>query len=57
MVDALTGKSEVIKLDQVPEFIDGAVSPETVSLQNSYFGNYVHGFGIVCLVKGCKDSF
>ena len=25
-------------------FIDGAVSPETVSLQNSYYGNYVHGF-------------
>lgn len=44
LVDALTGKSEVIKLDQIPEFIDGAVSPETVSLQNSYFGNYVHGF-------------
>ncbi|MFF2179491.1 hypothetical protein ACFVT8_24015 [Lysinibacillus sp. NPDC058147] len=44
LVDALTGKSEVIKLKDVPEFIDGAVSPETVSLQNSYFGNYVHGF-------------
>ncbi|MFJ8460930.1 hypothetical protein ACIQ57_17565 [Lysinibacillus xylanilyticus] len=44
LVDALTGKSEVIKLADVPEFIDGAVSPETVSLQNSYFGNYVHGY-------------
>lgn len=44
LVDALSGKSEVIKLQDVPEFIDGAVSPETVSLQNSYFGNYVHGF-------------
>ncbi|MFE3577371.1 hypothetical protein [Lysinibacillus sp. NPDC059133] len=44
LVDALSGKSEVIKLEDVPEFIDGAVSPETVSLQNSYFGNYVHGF-------------
>ncbi|MGE7912013.1 hypothetical protein [Lysinibacillus xylanilyticus] len=44
LVDALTGKSEVIKLEDVPEFIDGAVSPETVSLQNSYFGNYVHGY-------------
>lgn len=51
LVDALTGKSEVVKLDAIPEFIDGAVSPETVSLQNSYFGNYVHGFGTVCLVK------
>jgi len=44
LVDALTGKSEVVKLEDAPEFIDGAVSPETVSLQNSYFGNYVHGF-------------
>ncbi len=44
LVDALTGKSEVVKLKDVPAFIDGAVSPETVSLQNSYFGNYIHGF-------------
>lgn len=44
LVDALTGKSETVELDKIPEFIDGAVSPETVSLQNSYFGNYVHGF-------------
>lgn len=44
MVDAATGDSEVLTLDEVPEFIDGAVSPESVSLQNSYFGKYVHGF-------------
>lgn len=44
MVDAETGGSEVLSLDEVPEFIDGAVSPESVSLQNSYFGKYIHGF-------------
>ncbi|MDN4495571.1 hypothetical protein QYB95_18690 [Ureibacillus sp. BA0131] len=44
MVDAATGESKVLTLDEVPEFIDGAVSPESVSLQNSYFGKYVHGF-------------
>lgn len=44
LVDAATGKSEKIALADVPAFIDGAVSPETVSLQNSYYGNYVHGF-------------
>ena len=44
LVDAKTGASEKIATSDVPEFIDGAVSPETVSLQNSYFGNYVHGF-------------
>lgn len=44
LVDALTGKSEIVKLTDVPAFIDGAVSPETVSLQNSYYGKYVHGY-------------
>ncbi|MFE6166662.1 hypothetical protein [Viridibacillus arvi] len=44
MVDAKTGKSQTFVLKDVPAFIDGAVSPEAVSLQNSYFGNYVHGF-------------
>lgn len=44
MVDAATGDSENLTIDEVPEFIDGAVSPEAVSLQNSYFGKYVHGF-------------
>lgn len=31
-------------LKQAPAFIDGAVSPEAVSLQNSYFGKFVHGY-------------
>lgn len=44
MVDALSGKTDKYKLADVPKFIDGAVSPETVSLQNSYYGNYVHGY-------------
>ena len=43
-VDSATGKVEKYALADVPEFIDGAVSPEAVSLQNSYFGNYIHGF-------------
>nr|WP_256928150.1 hypothetical protein [Bacillus sp. F2HM] len=44
VVDAKTGATKKYALDQVPAFIDGAVSPEAVSLQNSYFGNYIHGF-------------
>ncbi|MCH7320343.1 hypothetical protein LZ480_00465 [Solibacillus sp. MA9] len=44
LVDAASGNTEKLALADVPEFIDGAVSPETVSLQNSYYGNYVHGF-------------
>lgn len=44
LVDANTGQSEKLMLADVPAFVDGAVSPEAVSLQNSYYGNYVHGF-------------
>lgn len=44
LVDPENGETEVVKLDDVPAFIDGAVSPESVSLQNSYFGKYVHGY-------------
>ncbi|MEO4053845.1 hypothetical protein [Solibacillus sp. CAU 1738] len=44
MVNAKTGASEQVALADVPSFIDGAVSPESVSLQNSYYGNYVHGY-------------
>ncbi len=44
VMDAKTGKTKAYSLDKAPEFIDGAVAPEAVSLQNSYFGNYVHGF-------------
>ncbi|WP_419960594.1 hypothetical protein [Psychrobacillus sp. BM2] len=43
-VDPATGQTDSYKIADVPAFIDGAVSPETVSLQNSYFGKYVHGF-------------
>ncbi|WP_339253068.1 hypothetical protein NSQ43_03545 [Sporosarcina sp. FSL W8-0480] len=44
MVDPATGELNQYALSEVPEFVDGAVSPEAVSLQNSYFGKYVHGF-------------
>ena len=43
-VDPATGQVEKFTLSEAPEFIDGAVAPEAVSLQNSYFGNYIHGF-------------
>ena len=44
MMDPETGDIEKFPISEVPEFINGAVSPEAVSLQNSYFGNYIHGF-------------
>ena len=44
VVDPATGETESYALADVPAFIDGAVSPEAVSLQNSYYGKYIHGF-------------
>lgn len=44
MINAQTGDLKSYKTKEVPAFIDGAISPEAVSLQNSYFGNYVHGY-------------
>ncbi|MGX9132999.1 hypothetical protein ACWV26_01200 [Rummeliibacillus sp. JY-2-4R] len=44
MIDAETGDSKTYELKDVPEFIDGAISPEAVSRQNEYFGKYVHGY-------------
>ncbi|MBP3041709.1 hypothetical protein J9303_19905 [Bacillaceae bacterium Marseille-Q3522] len=44
VVNPQNGESNAYPLADAPAFIDGAVSPEAVSLQNSYFGNYIHGF-------------
>ncbi|MBV7507766.1 DMT family transporter [Bacillus sp. sid0103] len=44
VVDSKSGEMKEFPLSNVPEFIDGAVSPEAVSLQNSYYGNLIHGF-------------
>lgn len=44
VVNPQNGDIETYALNEVPAFIDGSVAPEVVSLQNSYFGNYVHGF-------------
>ena len=44
VVEPLSGETKSYPLAEVPGFIDGAVSPEVVSLQNSYFGHYIHGF-------------
>jgi hypothetical protein len=43
-VNPKTGETKSYTLEEVPAFIDGAVSPEAVSLQNSYFGKYENGF-------------
>lgn len=44
MVDPKSGDVKKYALADVPKFIDGAVAPEVVSLQNSYYGNYIHGY-------------
>lgn len=44
VVDPANGATKKYALKDAPAFIDGAVSPEAVSLQNSYYGKYIHGF-------------
>ena len=44
VVDPKTGDTKSYLLKDAPEFIDGSVAPEVVSLQNSYYGNYIHGY-------------
>ncbi|MCZ8536841.1 hypothetical protein M9R32_06570 [Paenisporosarcina quisquiliarum] len=44
VVNPQSGDIKTYALNEAPDFIDGAVSPEVVSLQNGYFGKYVHGF-------------
>lgn len=44
MVDPTNGETNDYPLSDIPVFIDGAVSPEAVSLHNSYYGKYIHGF-------------
>lgn len=44
VVDPVSGESTSYPLEDAPDFIDGAVSPESVSLENSYYGNYANGF-------------
>ncbi|MDQ0271454.1 hypothetical protein [Cytobacillus purgationiresistens] len=44
VVDPKSGTTKAYSLKDAPAFIDGAVSPEAVSLHNSYFGNYINGF-------------
>lgn len=44
MVNAQTGQMNSFTLEEIPDFIDGAIAPEVVSLNNSYYGKYEHGF-------------
>ena len=44
VVNPQSGDIKTYGLEEVPDFIDGAISADVVSLQNSYFGNYIHGF-------------
>ena len=49
MVEPANGKTTKYALADVPDFIDGAVSPEAVSLQNSLLN--LTDFGTVNLVN------
>ncbi|KUP09521.1 membrane protein [Bacillus coahuilensis m2-6] len=44
MINPSSGEVSSYTFEETPEFIDGAISPEAVSLQNSYYGNYIEGY-------------
>lgn len=44
VVDPQNGNTNSYTLDNIPAFINGAVSPEAVSAKNSYYGKYSKGF-------------
>ncbi|WP_079708522.1 DNA-binding protein [Paraliobacillus ryukyuensis] len=44
VVDPATGDVSLHDTDQAPDFIDGSVSSELASTENTYFGKYVHGW-------------
>ncbi|WP_335870438.1 DUF3981 domain-containing protein [Bacillus sp. 2205SS5-2] len=44
VVDPQTGITNTYTIKDAPSFIDGVLNHESASLENDYFGYYVHGF-------------
>ncbi|OQM44712.1 DNA-binding protein [Anoxybacillus sp. UARK-01] len=53
VIDPETGKMEMYDTEKAPEFIEGSVSSEIATMENHYFGKYVHGW--LNSVFGKKD--
>ncbi|MFC4404785.1 DNA-binding protein [Gracilibacillus xinjiangensis] len=44
VIDPVTSAMKMYNTDEAPEFIEGSVSSEIASIENEYFGKYIHGW-------------
>ncbi|SER99195.1 hypothetical protein SAMN04487944_114115 [Gracilibacillus ureilyticus] len=44
VIDPVTSDMKMYHTSEAPEFIEGSISSEIASLQNDYFGKYIHGW-------------
>lgn len=44
VIDPQTGDLKMYDADKAPEFIEGSISSEMATLENKYFGKYIHGW-------------
>lgn len=44
VIDPNSGKMQMFTTDEAPAFIEGSISSEMATLENNYFGKYIHGW-------------
>ncbi|SFM02488.1 hypothetical protein SAMN04487943_106255 [Gracilibacillus orientalis] len=44
VIDPDSGDMQMFVANEAPEFIDGSISSEIATLENNYFGKYIHGW-------------
>ncbi|KAB8131314.1 DNA-binding protein [Gracilibacillus oryzae] len=44
VIDPVTSEMKMYNTSEAPDFIDGSISSEIASLENEYFGKYIHGW-------------
>ncbi len=44
VIDPQSGEMDMYKTSDAPEFIEGSISSELATLENKYFGKYIHGW-------------
>ncbi len=44
VIDPDSGEMQMFDTNEAPEFIEGSVSSEMATLENNYFGKYIHGW-------------
>ncbi len=44
VIDPVTSDMKMYGVDEAPDFIEGSISSELASLENKYYGKYIHGW-------------